>query len=276
MGIIKQILSEAVINSKGWVEVLQFIKDNGYGDLLLPHKIVGGRYIQYNLEGYKYNWYAVNADDSIEELMDLLSGSKYGVLAQNAAYYQKVGIDDKYYVWFNMDIKAKIIGSGFFNYAHMTKDGKVRKSPGSDNDNTTLSELLPYLSEEYPDLFFRTIKGKNGAMVQDKARLVDVSIINIVNKLGLMRIVHDVIRKNRDIGIIYEKIYEATNQDDELTDRVIEFLYEYEYLYNEISDLSKTDEVVIEYQEMSGIAKLDLHMNNIGYDKDDILKAFDI
>lgn len=283
MGIIKQILNEAVVKSRGWVDLFKLINDNGYGDLLLPHKIVNDKYIQYDLSKYKEieNYRGYDNFDQLDEFTNnFLSSSSYKFLLQNnILLYAKVGdwSKSKCYIWFKMDLdlNANVIGSGYYNYAHNIKNNKIRKSPTNPtNDNYTLSPLLPYLSQEYPQLFIHTIAGKNGALIQDKVTLPDKKIIDVVDVIGYHN-VRDTIDNGGNLSDFYEEINNMVSGDIDLYNKVVKFLHDYYDLYLSIMETLGRDDVVMNYITNKG-SYYDLHEHNVGYDKDGELKAFDI
>lgn len=297
MGIIKNILSEEVIKNKGWVELIQFLysRENisidgserltalltrGF-DLkpyLLPHKIVDGKYISYDTSSYNIlDWGVVYDGDDYEFVMmhklfvNGVKGTKYqfAINIKSVLFY-KHKVSGIRYIWFDMvndKMKSGILGSGVYNYVHDIGDNvrKIKYNPAWD---FTFSDHLPYLSEKYPDYFVKTIKTKTG-LIQDK--------VKVYTRKWLMSVMkwNNVEFSVKEIGEIDEEDFELL--DEPLRSELFKLANDYVDLYHAVRGIINGDEYMSEFLADAPAKFLgDIHIDNVGYDKDGKLKVFDI
>jgi hypothetical protein len=272
MGIIKDILKEEIARNKDWVSFIKLLDDGGYKDSLIPHRIVSN-VIQYDLKGYRLVY------ESGRELRGVINDIEQYLFRKNKTglikflfiamqRYQNINNKMEEKLWFdmNVDIKFDMVGVGSYNYAHDIGD-KVRKVEFNKDNNTDLYELLPYLSEKYPEYFVKTIKTKSG-YIQDKVKVIDKKDITT---FGVISTCYGL-----DVTDMYNfepiKEYIIENYPDD-SDRLIKLLSDIRNLRYMVYDIRQNDEYI---ENFNSWGMVDFHLGNVGYDKDGKLKMFDI
>jgi hypothetical protein len=268
-------VSESVINNKGWVSLLRLLDEGGFKNMLIPHEIINDRYIQYDLNGYEElkRFSSIKFNNIINYLRRNGYGFLYGSIHKLIKYYSR---DDKIYLWFNIeyDLKDNVLGAGGYNYVHGIGDNKVRKVAYNETPSGTLFYDMPYLSKMYPDYFVKTTLTKSGSIIQDKVTLVDYKITN--------KLAPD-FYYDYPFTIPEEDMYEMLKQflinkygDTSDLDKLFSFLLVYVSLEKSVNDILKTDSHIISKYESGEFPMIDLHYDNVGYDKDGKLKVIDI
>jgi hypothetical protein len=250
MGIIKDIIREAVIRNNGWVQFIKKI-DAIDPNILIKHKIIGN-VIQYNLSDYYYGNDCIDYT-LIKKIRDIFDIDKYSSYIQDRIIYCEDKITEVRYLWFKMDeeFQSNLIGSGHYKYAHPTKDGNIRKVLyNKDRDGSYRENELVRLSELYPNLFVRTVKTKTG-YIQDKVNIIPKKFIMYLND-----------------PLSYTNLHRYNfNREEE--DYIMKLKNDYKKLKIDVDNALEESRSFLSGED-------DVKYENVGYDKDGKLKVLDI
>lgn len=258
MGIIKSMLSEAVVRHNGWVKFIKRI-DAMDPTILIDHKVIGN-VIQYDLSKYYYGIHCKD-DTLLNKLTKMLNIDGHSTYIFDRIIFCEDKEDEFRYLWFDMDkdFHSNHIGSGFYKYAQPIKGDKLRKAIYKTNDRAVIpglsrEEELIRLAELYPDLFLKTVKTKTG-FIQDKVDLIPSKIIDFLKNPGYSPNKRNFTQDEIEYIVKLQKDYKKLEQDIEKA-------------VNDVGRKIHNDD----YHYFD----LDLKYVNVGYDKDGKLKAFDI